>query len=122
MLTDVTEGLNINNYVENGGGVLLIGEGVKNLAELNFTTRQVPSLNKYLIIDWVDYLSPIFEPFKLQGSGNLSYAKFYKIISSESTKLPSDIKILAKFNDDTPALCEKDMGKGKLIFLQVDLP
>ncbi len=60
----------------------------------------------------LEYGHAIFEPFRAPRSGDFSAARFYGYRSVTPTK---DAQVLARFDDGTPAVLEKVVGRGRVV-------
>jgi len=60
----------------------------------------------------LDYSHPVFEPFREAGSGDFSAARFfrYRRIAADSAD-----RVLARFDDGSPALVERRVGDGRVL-------
>jgi hypothetical protein len=58
------------------------------------------------------YGHAVFEPFRAPRSGDFSAARFYGYRALTANK---DAQVLARFDDGTPALVEKQIGRGRVI-------
>jgi hypothetical protein len=60
----------------------------------------------------IDYASPVFELFNAPRSGDFSTARFYRYraLSPQPTAA-----VLARFDDNAPALVEQSVGEGKVL-------
>lgn len=58
------------------------------------------------------YGHAVFEPFRAPRSGDFSAARFYGYRALTAAK---DAQVLARFDDGTPALLEKQMGRGRVM-------
>jgi len=108
---------NLARFVSDGGGLLLIsGEATRvpqaaaDLLPAQISTpvdRSDPGR-----LGFIDYSHPILEPFAGPDGGDFSRARFYRYRGL----VPSDsARILARFDDGTPAIIEGRQGRGRTI-------
>jgi hypothetical protein len=109
----------IKRFVEGGGGVLVIngpqaawpGAAADLLpataAGAVDRTRGVAGT-----IGGLEYGHAVFEPFRAPRSGDFSAARFYGYRTVTPAK---DAQVLARFDDGSPALIERQVGQGRVL-------
>ncbi|MFQ6113300.1 MAG: beta-galactosidase trimerization domain-containing protein, partial [bacterium] len=117
-------------YVQGGGGLIIaLGDQVnstifnrlfRDLTPATLTKLAFGSLNRESgsIFAEVDYKHPIFRPFSEAGQGDPSAAQFYQYFQVEPR---SSEAVLVRFDDGSPALLERRVGKGKVVLLTSSL-
>ena len=60
----------------------------------------------------IDYASPVFELFNAPRSGDFSTARFYRY---RALAPQGSTAVLARFDDNSPALVERPLGEGKVL-------
>jgi hypothetical protein len=63
-------------------------------------------------LGWVDLSHPVFELFDAPRSGDLSSARFYRY---RRLTAPGDTGVIARFDDGSPALVERQYGEGRVM-------
>jgi hypothetical protein len=114
-------GARLKAFVEGGGGLLVglgrrsgtrawSGEGA-NLLPVS-AGAEVRSPDRGATLSYLDYSHPIFEPFSAPRSGDFSAARFfrYRVVSAATAG-----GILARFDDGSVALAEKQVGEGSVL-------
>jgi hypothetical protein len=74
------------------------------------------ALGDYALLGEIDFTHPIFAPFSDPRFSDFSHIHFWK---HRVVTLPQDIsaRVLAKFDDESPALVQIPMGRGNLLVL-----
>lgn len=115
-------------FVASGGGLIITAgdrmdlEAYRNmlsgseepLMPCNFVQPVGDALdhNQFSVLATLDYDHPIFHPFKDPNHGDFGKGRFYRYIQAVSLK---DSKVLASFDDGSPALFEKVYGTGRVL-------
>lgn len=111
----------IRAHVEDGGGLLVVlGEGIRwpsDLSDLlpgSFTQPQDRRVGSGGRLGHIDYQHPVFEIFRGPRGGDFATARFFR---SRTVQVPEGdtVSVLARFDDGTPALIEKDVGEGRVM-------
>jgi len=114
----------LEHYVRNGGGLLLtMGDQVnisifntlfQNLspAQINNPAFKNISAENSLIIAESDFKHPIFRPFSEPGQGDLGVAQFLQYMHVTPN---DDESVIARFDDESPAILERRVGEGKVV-------
>jgi hypothetical protein len=78
--------------------------------------RMTESEGEFALLGSIDFQHPIFKPFDDPRFSDFSHIHFWK---HQRWDIPPAIKarVLAKFDDDSPALFQVDMGHGHLLVL-----
>ncbi len=109
----------LKRFVENGGGLFVVmgpqaswsGSAVDLLpgtpaAVVDRTRGDAATLGG------LAYGHAVFEPFRAPRSGDFSAARFFGYRSVTASK---DAQVLARFDDGSPALVERQMGRGRAL-------
>lgn len=72
--------------------------------------------NRYALLGEIDFQHPIFAPFSDPRFSDFSKIRFWRHRVIKSDSIPRG-RVLARFDDDTPALLEAPLGKGTLYIL-----
>jgi hypothetical protein len=109
----------IRRFVEGGGGLLVINGPQAGwsgaAADLLPASAGKPvdrSRGVAGAIGGLEYGHAVFEPFRAPRSGDFSAARFYGYRSVAPAK---DAQILARFDDGSPALIERTLGRGRVL-------
>jgi hypothetical protein len=70
----------------------------------------------YAMLTEIDFHHPLFAPFADPRFSDFTKIHFWKHRRMETSALP-DARVLARFDDDTPALLELTLGRGHLFIL-----
>jgi len=110
-------GRRLREFVENGGGLLLIAGQRSNWDALTdlvpgtvgrVTDRADPGGS----LGYIDYSHPAFEVFRAPRSGDLSAARFFRY---RPVEVDATGEVRARFDDGQPALIEKSVGQGRVL-------
>ena len=121
----------LTQFIERGGGLLVVlGERAAWAQDSRDLLPGFPggiidhSSGRGAIVGELDYSHPIFELFKAPRSGDFSSARFFRHRSVTvdagprspgTTRAGADaVRVLARFDDGTPALTEKAIGRGRV--------
>ena len=88
----------------NAGGDVLPGE----------VSQVVDREDQGAALGFIDYGHPVFEIFRAPRSGDLAAARFFRY---RSLVAGTDAQVLARFDDGSPALVEKELGQGRVLAL-----
>lgn len=114
------------DFVQQGGGILFFaGEGLtpgqynaafKDLlpANLGRFEGELSAFDKSWRLTDCDSNCVVFAPFRQPGSGNLSISEFWRRCSLTPTE---GAQVLARFGDQSPFLISKQLGHGRVAFL-----
>jgi 3-isopropylmalate dehydratase small subunit len=117
-------------YVRGGGGLFIaLGDQVsptifnrlfRDLTPATLTNLAFDYLNRESgsILAEVDYQHPIFRLFSEPSHGDPSTAQFYQYFHA---KPMSSEAVLARFDDGSPAMLERRVGKGKVVLFTSSL-
>ncbi|MDB6040123.1 MAG: hypothetical protein JWM99_3964 [Verrucomicrobiales bacterium] len=83
----------------------LLGSGTIECAEA--------STNRYALLGEIDFQHPLFAPFSDPRFSDFSKIRFWRHRVFKSESIPHG-RVLARFDDDAPALVEAPLGKGAL--------
>jgi hypothetical protein len=86
----------------------LLGSGTIECSEAN--------TNRYALLGEIDFQHPLFAPFSDPRFSDFSKIRFWRHRVFKSESIPQG-RVLARFDDDTPALVEAPLGKGALYIL-----
>jgi hypothetical protein len=109
----------LRRFVEGGGG-LLVAYGPQatwpaTAAEFlpaMATTSVDRSRGSAAALGGLEYGHVVFEPFRAPRSGDFSAARFYGYRSATAVK---DAQVLARFDDGSPALVARTVGRGRVL-------
>ncbi len=114
-------GTALRSFVQEGGGLLVVtGERVRwpgELAELlpgGLTEPADRSPGRVGRLGFLDYDHPIFEIFRGPRSGDFTGARFFRSRDVQGID-PEFGSVLARFDDGTVALAEKQVGEGRVL-------
>lgn len=88
--------------------VLFEGRGVTAIETRYSDTRPA----RFEVMSWVDLDHPIFVPFQGTRFNDFSALRFFNYMRLE---ISEDAQVLARFDDDSPAMVEVPVGGGRLI-------
>ncbi len=115
---DVTSGIEVVKYVEEGGALFLplrkdadIQSVNALLARANIRVSGVEDAG-YAALAWVDLEHPIFRPFRGARFNDFSSVRYenYHILTADSSAV-----VLAKYDDLMPAIVEGKIGEGRIV-------
>jgi hypothetical protein len=109
----------LKRFVENGGGILVVNgpqaSWPGSAADLLPATAAAAidrSRGTAASLGGLEYGHAVFEPFRAPRSGDFSAARFYGYRNVTPTK---DAHVLARFDDGSPALVERQLGRGRVL-------
>ncbi len=112
-------GSQLEQFVSDGGGVMVVaGERSvwppdgPDLLPGTFG-NPVDRTGRGAGLGFVDYSHPIFELFSAPRSGDVTTARFFRYRPMEATEPTT---VLARFDDGNPALVERQIGDGRVLF------
>ena len=122
------EAQSLRAFVGSGGGLIItagdqmnleayrktLGAGEEPLIPCNFVQPVGDALNhdQFSVLATLAYDHPIFHPFKDPNHGDFGKGRFYQYIQAVPLK---SSKVLASFDDGSPALFEKVYGTGRVL-------
>lgn len=68
---------------------------------------------QFELMSWVDLDHPLFVPFQGTRFNDFSALRFFNYMKLETNE---DVRVLARFDDDSPAMVEMEVGAGRMIF------
>ena len=108
----------LGEFVEAGGGLLVVsGErstwpsGAPDLLPGRLSSP-VERAGRGGALGFVDYSHPVFEVFSAPRSGDVTTARFFRYRPIEPFP---DTSVLARFDDGSPALIERQIGNGAVL-------
>lgn len=110
-LLDISEYLKIRDFVEKGG--ILISDSRFGLKDEHSTLNKKPFLEEFLKIEYL-HTEIIENEIGIKGSNSKAYG-FRDVIK------PKGNKVLFSFEDGSPAVIEKNIGDGKIIYASFSL-
>ncbi len=101
------------DYVRAGGGLVVAGAGagVDEILPLRGSNVVRPPSAASLVS--IDALHPVFEPFRASAAAQFATAQFNEIRRGRAT---ADAQVLARFDDGSPALLERRVGRGRVLY------
>jgi hypothetical protein len=113
-------GRRLREFVERGGGLLLVagpstgGAPGRDAGWLDAVLGRSPerASEAGVALGFVDLSHPIFEPFTSPRSGNFASARFY---GYRSLEVADSARALARFSDGSVALLEGRLGRGRVL-------
>jgi hypothetical protein len=115
-----TFGARLREFVKAGGG-LLVAAGTDQLQPAPEWKDLLPATLGPVVdrtgdaggtLGWIDLSHPVFELFDAPRSGDLSSARFYRY---RRLTAPGDTGVIARFDDGSPALVERQYGEGRVM-------
>jgi len=111
----------LRHWMENGHSALLLlansyaAATLVKLLDLQ-EARLTDSDENFALLGSIDFQHPIFKPFDDPRFSDFSHIHFWK---HQRWNIPPGVhaRVLAKFDDDSPALFQVDMGQGHLLVL-----
>lgn len=70
--------------------------------------------DEYSLISWVDYRHPIFKPFADPRFNDFSKIRIWHHFSVTLPANASDVRVVSKFDDESPMLMHRVLGKGDI--------
>ena len=112
-------GARLEQFVSEGGGVLVVA-GERSAWPPDGPDMLPGTLGSPLDrtgrgagLGFVDYSHPIFELFSAPRSGDVTTARFFRYRLMEAAESAT---LLARFDDGNPALVERQLGNGRVLF------
>jgi len=114
----------LHEYLDTGGRVVLALdpalEGGDTAGELLADTgiatgalhREKVGPGQFDLMSWIDFDHPIFVPFQGARTNDFSSVRFYNYVE---LTIAEPARIIARFEDSTPAMVESTVGQGKLV-------
>ena len=111
----------LRKHLEQGGSALFVmkdvasAQAVEQLAKANGAVSEA-TVREYAMLEQIDFAHPIFAPFSEPRFSDFTKIHFWKHRRVETNGL-LQARVIARFDDGSPALLETDIGKGKLLIL-----
>ena len=112
----------LSRYISDGGSVLWILDAKSDLAKTQIALRAIgdaPSLvvsastvTDYSMWSKIDFGHPLFEPFADARYNDFTKIHFWS--HRDLAEVPADFRRIVSFDDGTPAIVERSIGKGRL--------
>jgi hypothetical protein len=109
----------LKRFVENGGGLFVVigpqaswSGAAADLLPATPASAVDRTRGPAGTVGGLEYGHAVFEPFRAPRSGDFSAARFYGYRSVTAAK---DAQVLARFDDGSPALVERQIGRGRVI-------
>lgn len=115
------EGDRLRRFVRRGGGLFVVagsrggwGETAGDLLPGTLGTARDREEGRGGRLGWLDYEHPVFEIFRGPRRGDFSAARIFR---ARSWQLPpaDSVRVLARFDDGSPALAEQTSGEGRAL-------
>jgi hypothetical protein len=109
-------------FLAGGGCVLFVCRDVESSAGLYRLAGSEPrpvqeaSVADYVMLREVDFRHPVFAPLSDPRYSDLTKVHFWRHRTVDVGNLPR-VRVLARFDDGDPALCESQVGAGRLFIL-----
>jgi len=104
-------------FVERGGGLLVAAgeraawpEGAPDLLPARFGDPVDRLVGRGGTVGYIDFSHPVFEPFAVPHSGDLTAARFFRYRALRDAG-----RVLARFDDGNVALAERVVGSGRVL-------
>ena len=114
-----TTAARLKRFVENGGGLFVVTGAqaswpgsAADLLPATATGAVDRSRGAAGTMGGLAYGHSVFEPFRAPRSGDFSAARFYGYRTVTPAK---DAQVLARFDDGSPALVERQLGRGRVL-------
>jgi hypothetical protein len=113
-------GARLRALIDGGGGLIVVPGGSRTETWPAEWRALLPTIGQVVdrtddaggTLSSVDYAHPIFEIFNAPRSGDFSTARFYRY---RALTPQTGTTVLARFDDGSPALVERLVGRGKLL-------
>jgi hypothetical protein len=113
-------GARLRALIDGGGGLIVVPGGSRTETWPAEWRTLLPTVGQVVdrtndaggTLSSVDYAHPIFEIFNAPRSGDFSTARFYRY---RALTPQTGMTVLARFDDGSPALVERLVGRGKLL-------
>jgi hypothetical protein len=112
----------LRTYIESGEMILLIMKSpdttktLANLTGIEGIESEEADVDKYAMLSQIEFKHPLLAPFSEPRYGDFTQIHFWKYRQIEFTNLPN-VRVLAWFDSNYPALIELNVGKGSLLIL-----
>lgn len=103
----------VGEFVRNGGGLIVAGTGTGVTDLLPVRAGDVVRLPRPASLVSIDALHPVFEPFRASAAAQFASAQFNEIRRGRAV---GDAQVLARFDDGSPALLERRVGRGRVLY------
>lgn len=115
-----TLGARLRDFVRAGGGLLVAPGTAAGTVDAEWRGLLPAAIGAAVdrtgeaggTLGWVDYSHPVFEMFDAPRSGDFSSARFYRY---RRLTARGDSGVIARFDDGTPALVERQVGEGRIV-------
>jgi hypothetical protein len=112
----------LRGYLESGGTVLLVmkspdaAAAVAGLAGIEAIEAEEADVDTYTMLSQIEFKHPLLAPFSEPRFGDFTRIHFWKHRQIDIADLPG-ARVLARFDNNDPALFELPVGKGSLLVL-----
>jgi hypothetical protein len=112
----------LRNFLEQGGSALFVIKDAGAAAALQKIVKAPRPLTdeaagrEYAMLEQIDFTHPVFAPFSEPRFSDFTKIHFWKHRRLETNAL-SQARLLARFDDGSPALVEAAIGTGRLLIL-----
>lgn len=117
----------LTEYVAEGGELLLCASDTEGLTGFDVSVfgetgiegeerkYQVARSSRYTLMSWVDLDHPIFMPFQGRKFNDFSSLRYFNYVPLTVDETAEGVSVLARFEDDQPAMVEVRSGEGRVI-------
>lgn len=114
----------LNRFVVDGGGLIVIAgdhaewPAADGLLPVRLGERVDRTVRDVARLGYTDFGHPVFDLFRTPRSGEFSTARFYgyrALNPGNRTDAEAEARILARFDDGSPALVEGRLGRGRVL-------
>ena len=114
VLPDGAVGAQLEEFVRQGGGLVIIGDAGARAHPLS-TLRNAQPVNRDndpASLVSIDALHPVFEPFRATGASQFASARVTRFQRGVAVQ---GAQVAARFDDGSPALLERRFGRGRVL-------
>ena len=117
----------LTEYVTDGGALLLCASDKEGLTGVDVSVLsgegvtseeskyEVPRSSRYTTMSWVDLEHPILVPFQGRKFNDFSTLRYFNFVPLNVDESVEGVRVLARFDDEEPAMVEMQVGSGRVI-------